>query len=273
MLTATDIERYHHDGYLIPSFRVSNDVVDSICAHYDQLLARYPEFRDNCGALLRYDMVFADYAHEPRILDMVAQIIGPDIALWNMSFFAKPAVNGKAVPWHQDGEYWPIRPLATCTLWIALDDSTPENGCLQVIRGSHRDRALRKHQSNPSPDLVLHEELAATEFDEGEAVDIVLRRGQVSLHDVYLVHGSAPNTSEKPRRGITMRFMPTTSLYDRKLAATMFAERQRNNLSIVPVLLMRGTDQHGGNTFEDRTTATPIQLARSNRSTSVRLSR
>jgi ectoine hydroxylase-related dioxygenase (phytanoyl-CoA dioxygenase family) len=50
-------------------------------------------------------------------LDMVAQLIGQDIALWNSSFFAKPASNGQRTPWHQDGKFWPIRPLATCTAW------------------------------------------------------------------------------------------------------------------------------------------------------------
>ena len=69
---------------------------------------------------------------------MVGQLIGPDIALWNMSFFAKPALNGKKTPMHQDGEYWPIVPLATCTVWIAIDEATVENGCLRYIPGSHK---------------------------------------------------------------------------------------------------------------------------------------
>ena len=58
---------------------------------------------------------FLEFARTPGILDMVEQLIGSDFALWNSSFFAKPARNGRATPWHQDGEYWPIRPIATCT--------------------------------------------------------------------------------------------------------------------------------------------------------------
>ena len=76
-----------------------------------------------------------------------------------------------------------------------------------------------------------------------------LERGQVSLHDVFIAHGSAPNRSDKPRRGMTMRFMPTTSLYDREVARDMHENRGRNDLSRHPVLLMRGTDRHGENEF------------------------
>ena len=102
----------------------------------------------------------------PNILDMAEQLIGPDIALWNMSFFAKPALNGKKTPYHQDGEYWPIRPLATCTVWIAVDDATVENGCLRFIPGSHKDKRLMAHEQKNNPEYVLQQELKATEFDE-----------------------------------------------------------------------------------------------------------
>ena len=71
---------------------------------------------------------------------MVEELIGPDIALSNSSFFAKPAKKGSRTPWHQDGRYWPIRPLATCSVWIAVDPSTTENGCLRVIPDLRRQR-------------------------------------------------------------------------------------------------------------------------------------
>ena len=116
MLTATQIEQYHKDGYIVPDFRLSNTVLELIDAKVSALLNEHPEYRDNCSALLREDIAFSEYCYSPGILDMVAQLIGPDIALWNMSLFGKPAYDGKATPWHQDGEYWPIRPLATCSV-------------------------------------------------------------------------------------------------------------------------------------------------------------
>ena len=62
--------------------------------------------------------------------------------LWGCHVFCKPAGDGYATPWHQDGHYWPIRPLANCTVWVALEESTIENGCLRVIPRSHRDKVL-----------------------------------------------------------------------------------------------------------------------------------
>jgi ectoine hydroxylase-related dioxygenase (phytanoyl-CoA dioxygenase family) len=72
-----------------------------------------------------------------------------------MSFFAKPALNGKKTPMHQEGEYWPIVPLATCTVWIAIDEATVENGCLRYIPGSHKERRLMVHEVKDDPSYTL----------------------------------------------------------------------------------------------------------------------
>lgn len=250
MLTPQQIDQYHRDGYVTPQFRVDDSLLADIRRRYDALLEREPRFRDYCPALLEYDLSFLRYSDNQAILDMVEQLIGPDIALWNMSFFAKPAGNGKRTPWHQDGEYWPIRPLATCTVWLAVDDSTPENGCLRVIRGSHQARALKAHNKVQRDDVTLTQELAPSEYDEKQAVDIVLKAGQISLHDVYLLHGSEANSSSKPRRGMTMRFMPTTSLFDRELAKQKAAQINLVDHSNRQVFLMRGVDRHGGNRLQ-----------------------
>ncbi len=239
MLTQQQVATYHDQGFVIPNFRLPAATLQAIKDDFTRLLVRYPEFRQNCPALLTYDTTFLNYARNPDLLDMVEQVLGKDVALWNSSFFAKPAREGKRVPWHQDGEYWPIRPLASCSVWIAVDDSTVENGCMRVIPASHKSRRLFKHKKNPSDDLVLSLELQKSEFDESAAVDLVLEAGQISLHDVFLIHGSEPNTSANPRRGMTLRFFPTTSVYDRGieqgLPRTLF--------------LMRGTDRSKQNDF------------------------
>ena len=145
MLTEVEIEKYRRDGYVSPKFRLGDDILEDIRAAHGRLVQRYPEFCDYCSALLAYDTWFLTIARIPEILDMVEQVIGGDIALWNSSFFAKPAKVGTRTPWHQDGEYWPIRPLETCTVWIAIDPATPDNGCLRVVPGSHRARELLPH--------------------------------------------------------------------------------------------------------------------------------
>ena len=255
MLTPDQIAQYHDKGYVVPDFRLPEETLESIRRDHDRLLAANPAFHDNCSALLTHDMAFLNYARNDAILDMVEQLIGPDIALWNMSFFAKPAVNGKKTPFHQDGEYWPVRPLATCTVWIAVDDATTENGCLQFIPGSHKDKRLMKHEQKNDPALTLQQELLPDEFDEAAAENLVLEAGQISMHDVFLAHGSAVNRSDKPRRGMTLRLMPTTSVYDRNIAQTMYEKRRGNNLAHHSVFLMRGVDRSGKNDFRIRSSA------------------
>lgn len=251
MLTEDQVARYHEDGYVIPEFRLSAGKLERIKQLHSALLERHPEFRDYCNALLDYEPAFREFAEDPEILDMVGQIIGPDFALWNMSFFAKPAHGGKRTPWHQDGEYWPIRPLATCTVWLAVDAATPENGCLKFIRGSHKDQRLKAHSRTDATDVTLNQELDPSTYNEDEAVDLVLEAGQISLHDVYLLHGSDANHSDKPRRGMTMRFMPTTSLFDRDLAKEKAETQKIRDQSRQKVFLMRGVDRSGQNLFEN----------------------
>ena len=249
MLTDAQIDTYNKDGYVIPEYRFSEEMLEDIKARHARLIAAKPEYTDYCPALLEHDMGFAEYCQQPEILDMVEQIIGPDFALWNSSFFAKPALTGTTTPWHQDGEYWPIRPMATCTIWLAVDASTLENGCLQVIKGSHADGTLKEHKTNDGPGLALNRELLPEYFDETKAVNIELEAGQMSLHDVFLLHGSDPNQSPNPRRGMTMRFMPTTSLFDRRIAAEQAQQHGFVGHENREILLMRGVDRHGGNEF------------------------
>ena len=252
MLSEQQIAHYHENGYVIPDFRLPEATLEAIREDHDRLLCRHPEFADYCPSLLGYDTSFLNYARTPEILDMVEQVIGPNFALWNSSFFAKPAKVGRKTPWHQDGEYWPIRPVATCTAWIAIDDATIENGCLRVMRGSHKEKQLRPHDTNNSPDLTLNQELPATEYDENNAVDLVLQAGQMSLHDIFLVHASEPNRSDKPRRGMTLRFMPTSSVFDRDLAVKIHKRIGVSDHSVRTLYLMRGEDISGKNDFRIR---------------------
>ena len=252
MLSAAQIAEYNDRGYVVPDYRLDPETLACIRRDHDRLLAAHPDFRDNCPALLSYDLAFLNYARDSRILDMAEQLIGPDIALWNMSFFAKPAVNGKKTPFHQDGEYWPIRPLATCTVWIAIDAATVENGCLRLLPGSHKDRRLMAHEPKNDPNYTLQQELQPSEYDEAEAEDLILEAGQMSFHDVFLAHGSEINSSSKPRRGMTLRLMPTSSVFDRDVAIQMTAERGGTTLANHSLFLLRGRDLSEKNDFRLR---------------------
>jgi len=256
-LSDAQLAKYHEAGFVIPDYRLSEATLTKIRTAHSRFIERYPGFSDYCPALLPLEPGFLEFARDETILNMVGQVLGDNFALWNSSFFAKPARVGTRTPWHQDGEYWAMRPLANCTVWMAIDDATPENGCLRVIPGSHRDKTLRQHEVNNAPGLALNQELTQNEFEESDAVDMVMEAGQISLHDVYLVHGSEPNLSDYPRRGMTLRFMPTSSYYDREIEQGQNASnpypsldaQELKNFQRLPLYLMRGVDLCGGNSY------------------------
>ncbi|NNF79837.1 MAG: phytanoyl-CoA dioxygenase family protein, partial [Rhizobiales bacterium] len=151
---------------------------------------------------------------------------------------------------HQDGEYWPIRPLATCSVWLALDDVTKENGCMRFIPGSHKSQTPFAHARQNRDDVVINMEIDTSAYSEADAVDIELEAGQMSLHDIYLIHGSNANRSNKRRAGLALRYMPASSHFDRE----MFPPSEKTGLRIDfgqrPLLLLRGEDVSGQNDLE-----------------------
>jgi ectoine hydroxylase-related dioxygenase (phytanoyl-CoA dioxygenase family) len=180
----------------------------------------------------------------------VAGVIGDDVILWGCHVFCKPAGVGYETPWHQDGHYWPIRPLATCTAWVALEPSTRENGCLRVIPRSHAERRLYPHLNEDRSDLTLNLRAQHGSFDEATAIDIELQPGQLSLHDVHLVHGAAANRSRQRRTGVALRYMPATSVFRRDLDPVSGQSGVPVNFARRPLWLLRGTDRSGANDFE-----------------------
>jgi len=258
-LTADEIAGYETNGYIIPGYRLPTERVDHLRATLDELIQNNPDVRpeklvsahiEGKGAEgVRGSGEFLKLAQDPDILDMVADLIGDDIILWGCQVFCKPGLTGYETPWHQDGHYWPIRPLATCTVWVALDPSTCENGCLRVIPGSHRDGTLKQHLHEDREDLVLADRTADDAFDAESAVDLELQPGQMSMHDVYMIHGAAANTSPQRRAGIAIRYMPATSVFERDLKPADGRSGLPVNFATRPLWLLRGTDRTGRNDF------------------------
>lgn len=259
-LSDVELARYREQGYVVPQFRLSRERVGQLRDALDQVIADNPDKRPeqlvsvhisgkNAEGVTGHD-VFMEIAQDPDIVDLVAQVIGPDVVLWGCQSFCKPPGDGMEVPWHQDGNYWPIRPLATCTVWIAIDDSVVENGCLRVVPGSHREQKLFEHLKEDRDDIVLNQRVVDGEFDESEAVDVELEPGQMSLHDVYMIHGSNPNRSTRRRAGLAIRYMPGTSLFDRDSNAAGSNAGYAVYFSTRPIWLLRGEDRTGQNDFQ-----------------------
>jgi ectoine hydroxylase-related dioxygenase (phytanoyl-CoA dioxygenase family) len=256
LLSGEELQRYRQDGYLLPRFRLPEEYLYALQQGVDAILSAStgvsPEDIANphmIPAIAGLDQnPFMAVARHPQILDMVEQILGPDLVLWITRILCKPPGNGREVPWHQDGEYWPMRPLETCSVWIALDHVNAENGCMRFIPGSHRQTGLYRHHVSERQDLVLSLELDQDQFNESDAVDVELDPGAMSLHHVKLIHGSAANRSQQRRAALIMRYMPATSHYDRTLV-----DQSRNksplNIANQPLCLVRGEDRSGKNDF------------------------
>ncbi len=256
-LHADEIAHYQREGWVVPRYRLPPARVAAMVQALEQLLRDNPGVRpeklvsahiegDN-GEGVRGSRAFLELALDPQIVELVSGVLGDDVILWGCHVFCKPAVEGYETPWHQDGHYWPIRPLATCTAWVALEPSTVANGCLRVIPRSHARRRLYEHLHEERTDLTLSQRTAAGAFDEAQAVDIELEPGQMSLHDVYMIHGAKPNTSGMRRTGAALRYMPSTSVFDRQLRPVDGKSGVPVDFARRPLWLVRGVDRSGRN--------------------------
>ena len=262
-LSDAEVRQYHDQGYLVPALRLPTAQVDGLREALDRLIRDNPGVRPEklVSAHLagrggrandegvRGQAAFLELAQDPQILDVVEQLIGPDIILWGCHVFCKPAGDGHETPWHQDGHYWPIRPLATCTVWVALDASTIENGCLRVIPRSHLARTSHAHLHEDRQDLALQQRLPETAFDAGSAVDLELQPGQMSMHDVYMIHGANANRSTRRRAGVALRYMPGSSVFERHLDPVAGRSGVPVSFATRPLWLLRGRDRSGRNDF------------------------
>ena len=257
ILSSEEIEAYRRDGVLVPEFRLPGDMLERLRGLADKLVAENghlghepmisPHVPGSGVQGLRSDPGWMEFPTHPPILDMVEQLLGPDIVLWGTAVFSKPANRGGIVPWHRDGRYWPIRPLATASVWIAIDECTTENGCLRAIPGSHKAGEIGRHFRSEREDFVNPETLEEDEYDEREARDLELEPGRMALFDVFTIHGSNANPSGRRRAGFVMRYMPATSHYDHNNIPVPDSPGAAHETR--PLIQVRGVDRTGRNDF------------------------
>jgi ectoine hydroxylase-related dioxygenase (phytanoyl-CoA dioxygenase family) len=132
---------------------------------------------------------------------------------------------------------------------VALEPSTQENGCLRVIPGSHNAKLLHEHLHEDRNDLTLNQRMAEGTFDESQAADLELQPGEMSMHDIYMIHGAKANTSQQRRTGVALRFMPGTSLFDRNLRPSAGKTGVNVSFATRPLWLLRGEDKTRQNDF------------------------
>lgn len=238
--------RFEEDGYCIFRNVLDPELIAMANAHVDWLLDEHPELRpDELGhTLARDDPFWYRLISDPRLLDIAEIFLGPDIALFATHYICKEPRTGRQVRWHQDGGFWPLEPMEAITIWLAITPSTPENGCLRVVPGSHTTNLL--DMIDTTDDAVLPKEIPV-DVDEDDAVGFVLEPGDVSVHHPNIFHGSASNTSDRWRRGLTIRYIPTT---------TRILEPDRAS-----PFLLRGRDRSHHNAYLDP----PVEVSTSSR--------
>ena len=211
-LTNKEKQQYSEQGYVknLPVF--SNNGALELQELFEELSSRLPSDVDinKTNMWHKASKKFHDLCRTPEILDYVEDILGPNFVQWGGQFFHKEPRSGSVVPWHQDAQYWPLKPANAVTVWLAVYDTDKENGAMKVVSGSHKKGSNGfKHHTNNASHLVLDQEVSEDQIDQDNIVYMDLKAGEISLHNDALLHGSDPNNSDRRRCGITMRFSPT----------------------------------------------------------------
>lgn len=172
---------------------------------------RHVEFMFN---LWRSEPRIRDYVFNPTLAGWASQLVGAravrileDNALW------KAPRSGGELKWHQDYPYWPLAQPNAVTAWVALDDTDEDNGAMSVAIGSHLTgerlpaafgTGTPYLQDLRPPSVKPIEDPAAAGL---EVETVRLRAGEVSFHSSLTWHGSGPNTSDRQRRAVIIRYV------------------------------------------------------------------
>jgi hypothetical protein len=256
-LSEQELAQYHDKGWIVPRWELPEKIIAEMRREYDLLLERNRHIasdimlaphQTNGGSMgVAGSEKWLEFATHPGLMEIARQLIGDDIILWGTTIFGKPPRSGKETPWHQDGDYYPIKPLEVLTIWIPLDDVTEENGPMRFIPGSHREHKLFSHSWIDGDDKTINMVVDPEHFDESSAEPLLLRTRQVSFHDVYMIHGSGPNRSDHRRAALIVRLMPASSYYDHALGAEIGKKHPSQGYGERPLYLVSGQDRAGNN--------------------------
>ena len=233
-LTGEQVKQYQRDGFLSPVRVMSEDAAVALRRKIEAFEAaqRKPIHgtqRTKCSLLFPwvYDLFTSD-----AVLDVVEDLIGPDILHYQCGVWIKEPEAGSYVSWHQDCTYYGMDPLELVSAWVALSPATEETGCMQVAPGSHKFGELPVDYSELNDDNLLTSGMRAQyEIDEFKVVPMELQPGEMSLHHVGVVHSSLPNHGTDRRVGIAGGYVPPHV-------------RQTTDL-LASAMLLRGEDRYG----------------------------
>ena len=212
LLAPKQIAQYREQGFIAP-IRIMS------VAQAQAIRERLESFEQSRGGPLQGSMRhkahllftwLADLVHNEKILDAVEDLYGADLLCWTTNFFTKEARDPGYVSWHQDSTYWGLSRPDVVTAWVALTASNDSNGAMQVIPGTHVCEQIAHRDTFDANNLLSRGQEIAVDVDPRLSHTITLEPGEMSLHHVRIIHGSAPNTSDTRRIGFAIRYIPTS---------------------------------------------------------------
>ena len=232
-LSETELSAYRTDGLLYPKRALSPGKAATYRAAWENYEA---ETGGPIAGKYRYKshllFPFVDeIAREPGILDMVEDVLGPDIMVWNTNLYPKEPGDGRFISWHQDSAHWGLDNNRIVTVWVALGPATRANGCMRMIRGSHRGGTLAHNDTWDADNILTRGQTVDLEINEEAAVWVELQPGECSLHHVEMMHASAANSSDERRVALAIRYI------------TPSARQQHHDIDYAT--LVRGEDRFG----------------------------
>lgn len=251
-LSANDVAVYQRQGFLCPLTALSTDEVafhrgrlEDFEAQQGKKLGKIPGWARAKSHLLFTWM--DQLSRHPAVLDAVEDMIGPDILLFHLTCWIKEPGDQTFTSWHQDATYFGLEPFEHITAWVALSDSEPVSGCVEVVPGSHTI-GQRPHEDEAGEGNLLSRGQTLAEMIDTPTVDLAMRAGEFSLHHTHLIHRSGANRSSDRRIGIGLSYIPT---HVRHVGP--------NRLS---AMLVRGQDRYGNFDIEPRPAADYDSAAR-----------
>jgi ectoine hydroxylase-related dioxygenase (phytanoyl-CoA dioxygenase family) len=219
MLTPQQVAQYHDEGFtVLPEF-LGRAAVDEILADIDALTATATVAHHDAARMemephqgpegKKVRRIYEPCTYYPRfralseskeLLDVLEQLIGPNLVFHLSKVNMKPAELGSVVDWHQDLTYYPLTNPDSVTVLFYLDDADASNGCLQVIPRIHRERVL-DHTTNG-----LFQGRVTEPIDASKAVYLEGKAGSAIFMHGLTPHSSAPNHSAQSRTTLIMAY-------------------------------------------------------------------
>jgi hypothetical protein len=236
-LDREQVARYRRDGFLFPIPVLAPAEITALCAWLDAFEAEHADLpkKQRRETKLRFKPhllhpILDRVVRNARILDAVESCIGPDILVWSSAFFIKDGSDTDRgdpsfISWHQDSVTYGLAGDELVSAWIAFSDADPENASMRFLPGSHRG-GLVKHRFAADPANMSSLGETIDGIDESAAVDLTLKAGEMSLHNIHLIHASGVNRTTRRRIGYVVRYIPPTTRSLNGAASALLARGQ-----------------------------------------------